>query len=64
MKLRLVGISFISDTIEFRVPNEIMERTTWKAGFAEIDLSEISDLADHTPRQAQEPSSADPQPEE
>lgn len=43
MKLKLFGIDFVDDTITFKIPHNTMERTTWKGGFAEIDLSEISD---------------------
>ena len=45
MKLKLFGVDFVEDTITFKIPHDIMEAATWKGGFADIDLSEISDIA-------------------
>jgi len=44
MKLKLFGVDFVEDTVTFSVPHDIMEKATWMAGFANIDLSEISDI--------------------
>jgi hypothetical protein len=46
MKLKLQGINWTHDSIEFRVPHEIMERAEWSGGEAEVDLSTISNIVD------------------
>lgn len=48
MKLKLFAVDFAEDSISFKVPHDIMERATWKGGFADISLSEISDISPDT----------------
>jgi len=44
MKLKLFEVDFVKDTITFKVPHKTMENTMWSGGFADVDISEISDI--------------------
>ena len=46
MKLKLFEIDFEKNLISFEVPCEIMEKARWRAGFAIVNVSEISDVED------------------
>jgi len=48
MKLKLQGVNWTNDSIEFKVPHEIMERAEWSGGEAEVDLPAISNVGRNT----------------